>query len=725
MMSAKPSHKIPSVEEKIVKEQMQMLYQSLPYNVIFHIVGGFIVCAVLWTVADRYMLLSWWSVVLVLSLLRLATYAYYRVSAVDRNSTQFWINVYAGGAVLTGASWGYAGVSIIPHDLLSYELFVGFVIAGMAMGAVPILSAVRTVYLGFSLSAATPYIIHTFSHEGTIYMAVAVIHCLFLILMIIMSFHMHKMIRESLLLRFYNIDLVEKLQKSNDLLVDEVDAHKQTEGNLRENEQRLVALANASSEGIVLHQAGEIKEINQGVLEMTGYSIDDLLNSKVENIFSEQCRDSVLSYIKSPSSDAMEAQICAKNNVCLPIEIRAGYVPYRGEYIAFVVIRDITTYKELLKAQEMGRRKAEEADRSKTEFLAAVSHELRTPLNAVMGFTQLLQETKLTPEQEDYLNMSLQSANQLLSLINDLLDLSRIETGHFNLEVITFNLMDELSDVLSLMSIKLAESGNMINVHFDDDLPIQVTTDPTRLRQILINLLGNAIKFTTDGAIHFSVYQQDKNICFSIKDSGKGIPEDKLDFIFGKFNQIDSSISRAHGGVGLGLAICKRLVELMEGEISVESKVNEGTAFHVALPINKVLINNTKSEGNNIISDVDHKVMNILLVEDDKTNQMIATTMLKKMGHQVTVAEDGQQAIDACMNENKFEIILMDIQMPVMDGITASKQLREKGITVPIVAMTANAMTGDREMYIREGLSDYISKPIYKDILSELLAKYK
>ncbi|MFO7603533.1 MAG: ATP-binding protein, partial [Gammaproteobacteria bacterium] len=366
----------------------------------------------------------------------------------------------------------------------------------------------------------------------------------------------------------------------------------------------------------------------------------------------------------------------------------------------------------------------------KTEFLAAVSHELRTPLNAVMGFTQLLQDTPLTAEQKEYLSMTYHSGEQLLKLINDLLDLSRIESGRFDLLVQSFNLREELNSMLGVLSIKLAESGNVLRVNFAEDLPEVIEADPMRLRQVLINLLSNAIKFTEKGSIEFNVSCSAEWLTLEIKDSGKGIPEDKLEFVFGKFNQVDSSASRAHGGAGLGLAISRRLVESMGGKISVRSKLHKGTTFAVELPLHISVITEQDSETVMQVNkdpDTDQpqvQAMNILLVEDDETNQMIAVALLQQQGHQITIAEHGREAIELCQQEHAFDVILMDIQMPVMDGITATRLLREQGLGVPIIAMTANAMAGDREEYLKAGMDDYISKPIFKAALLQVLHRF-
>lgn len=700
-----------------------MLYQNLPFNCLFHVAAGFVLCAILWSQGDRQHLLAWWSVVTILSLARLGSYFLYRQQQ-ESHSSHFWNVLFGSGSFLTGLLWGAASVYLTPHEILSYELFVGFVIAGMVVGAVPVLSSVKSVYLVFAFAAELPYIAHVVQHGGDIYLAVAAIHGLFLLLILLMTTRMNNLIRESLLLRFFNMDLVGKLQN-------EVGSHQKTEGKLRENEERLSALVDATFEGIVLHRNGQIVEANRGIAEMTGYSVEELINSQVRNLVASGSWEEVSKYIKQPGKRHMEAEICRKQGSVFPVEIHAGYVPYRGEQVAYVVVRDVTYYKELVKSQSIARQKAEDADKSKTEFLAAVSHELRTPLNAVMGFTQLLQDTALTEEQEDYLAMMQHSSEQLLSLINDLLDLSRIESGHIDLQLIDFNLHEELNSIMELLSVKLVESGNIIRLDFAEDLPEIIQSDPLRLRQIILNLMGNAIKFADSGSIEFSIQKNADKLKFMVKDSGQGIPADKLEFIFGKFNQLDSSISRQHGGAGLGLAICKNLVENMGGEIGVSSEVDKGTTFWFTLPYKRAESGSSRGGGDvtdemplPVEADKSKANTEILLVEDDKTNQMIANAMLQKIGCHITIANNGQEAIEICSQANKFDLIFMDIQMPVMDGISATRKLRQHGIDTPIIAMTANAMSGDRDTYIQAGMTDYLSKPIYKEELYDLLNRY-
>ena len=510
----------PEIEQKISSDMMHMLYENLPLNIFFHLTMSLLLCAILWTSSDHRTLWFWWFGIALVSMVRMITYYYFRQQD-DSHTTRYWVGVFGTGSVAIGLLWGLAGVVLTQQAILSYELFVGFLIAGMSVGGVPVLSSVREVYIAFVTAAETPYIAHVMTFPGEIYRAVVIIHCAFIVLMLVMSKRIHSLIRTSLVLRYFNVDLVDKLQSSNGLLQGEVLSHTQTERKLRENEQRLSALVDASFEGIVLHRAGIILEANHAITEMTGYTAQELIGAEVKSLLAENSRAEVQKYIDAQVDYPVEAIARRISGEEFPVEIRMGYAPYRGENVSFVVARDITDYKQLLKTQDLARQKAEEADKLKTEFLAAVSHELRTPLNAVMGFTQLLEDTSLTKEQKDYLSMTQRSGKQLLELITDLLDLSRIESGYLDLEVIGVNLQDELNHILDLMTLKLEKSGNVINVVVAKDLPVYIKTDPLRLRQIMTNLIGNAIKFTEHGEIKFLVFAEEEWLCFIIKDTGK------------------------------------------------------------------------------------------------------------------------------------------------------------------------------------------------------------
>ncbi len=377
---------------------------------------------------------------------------------------------------------------------------------------------------------------------------------------------------------------------------------------------------------------------------------------------------------------------------------------------------------------EKSRKEAVNASRIKTDFIANVSHEIRTPMNGILGMKSLLESTPLNSEQRDYLNSIAVSAESLITIINDILDLSKIESGKFELEYIPFSLPGAVTDIVNLFRPKAAEKKIELHYELSSDIPEIIISDITRLRQIILNLIGNSLKFTPDGFISLSVrklseYGHTALLSFSVQDTGVGIPKDKLLSLFNPFSQADSSISRKFGGTGLGLAISKKLCLRMGGDISVETKEGKGSTFtftvQVRLPEeNEKKIYNTSTDKFLPVKNS----LKILLVEDNLINQKIAVKLLEKMGFNVSAkAVNGLEAIRYFQKED-FDLIIMDVQMPEMDGIQATYNIRnnfpEKNQPI-IIAMTANAMAGDREKYIDSGMDDYISKPISQKELYE------
>ena len=381
---------------------------------------------------------------------------------------------------------------------------------------------------------------------------------------------------------------------------------------------------------------------------------------------------------------------------------------------------------------------AQAASTAKSDFLANMSHEIRTPMNAVMGLASILAvSTPLTQRQTEYIQTLQLSANSLLLLINDLLDLAKIESHNIELELVPFHVPDLLGEVISMMKVSAYEKGLKLESSIGDSRTSDgfFLGDTTRIRQILLNLCSNAVKFTDSGTVSVTAACETvgddavENVVITVQDTGIGIAPDKLDTIFSKFMQADSSISRKYGGTGLGLTITKTLTELMGGTISAESKVGEGSIFKVFLPLQRTTGEVHKKDTAPVANQPDTATQpRILIVEDNAANVLVATEFLEMFGYAYDVAVSGAEAIDRLRGQTYYAAILMDVQMPGVNGHEATRRIRElekqtKRHRTPIIGMTANAMTGDRELCLNAGMDDYLAKPFNPDDLREKLHK--
>ncbi len=525
---------------------------------------------------------------------------------------------------------------------------------------------------------------------------------------------------------------------------------------LRESENRLSAIIDNSVEGILaVDEMGLIERFNKAAEGIFGYRPAEVIGKPIFELMAEphrgRYRKSMERFLQAGETDILgrgrEVTGIRKDGTAFPMWTAVAAVRLERQTVFVVTVLDISEQKaaaeelrqyreelELRVAEQTrdlrkAKESAEAANRAKSAFLAAMSHEIRTPLNTVIGLTDLTLESGLTPEQKDNLLNVRDSANHLLGIINDILDLSKIEAGHLELKSAPFDLSETLNAVLRSMETAANKKGIPLTLHISPAVPPQLIGDLTRFRQILINLLGNAVKFTESGGVHVSVVPASAggtgvggkvHLKFSITDTGIGVPEEMQTLIFEAFRQAEGSVTRKYGGTGLGLAVCKRLVESMGGGIEMESRPGEGSEFTFTLPF-QIMPPAEEPPARQAITPVEsvfafHRRLRILLAEDNPVNARMTEKYMEKMGHQTKTVETGNAVLDT-LARGTFDVILMDVEMPEMDGFETARRIRnaEAGQahrSIPIIAMTAHALTEFKEHARAAGMDDFITKPV-------------
>ena len=496
---------------------------------------------------------------------------------------------------------------------------------------------------------------------------------------------------------------------------------------LEENQHFFSEIINAQSSIIVTHKKGKLSTVNSAFY--TFFEIETL----EEFYMKHECFVSEMNIVNDDNSEEHTVESLLKefeDNIFLKVELQDNIFTlfsknliFDGEKVSVITLTNIT---EL----EAATNKAKESSKAKSNFLASMSHEIRTPMNAIVGLTDLTLDTTLTTRQRDFLSKIKLSTSSLLSIINDILDFSKIEAGKMELEYKSFKLFDLVQKVRNIFETQSRYDHINFNIFLDPKLPECVITDIIRLEQVIINLLGNAFKFTHKGSISLEILSSindNYNIIVKVKDTGIGIPPSKISTLFDSFTQVDTSTTRKYGGTGLGLSITKKIIDLMNGIIKVHSTENVGTEFEVFLKLdideNCKSLTQIYSNDNEIVEIQKYKNIKILIAEDNFINQDVIRGYLEKFDFNLTIVNDGVEALEK-FSLNKFDLIFMDINMPNMGGYEATHEIRKIDKTIPIIALSANARQDDFQHSVDAGMNKHVSKPINPILLYQVLLQY-
>ncbi|MBF0595151.1 MAG: PAS domain S-box protein [Candidatus Omnitrophica bacterium] len=529
-----------------------------------------------------------------------------------------------------------------------------------------------------------------------------------------------------------------------DFVVEDITRQKEVEQDLvRSREIFKIVFDNSAAAIMVTDEHEKIVAWNPFTEKMLEMGREELFNKPIKDIYPERewRKMRKLNIRKKGALSGISTRVIKNDSSFLDVDASISVLKDRkGKVMGSIgILRDISKQKRIQEALLQAKIAAEGANSSKSMFLAKMSHELRTPMNAVIGMLDLTLDTPLTDEQRDNLKVAKEAAGNLLGLLNDILDLSKAEAGKITIENIEISLRDVIKSVCKGLAVLAHNKGLELRYSVADDVPALVIGDPVRIRQVIINLVNNSIKFTHKGHVDVSVKQVARvdgecELQFSVSDTGIGIPPARQSALFEVFSQVDESTSRRYGGTGLGLAICKKLVEMMDGRIWIESEEGRGSQFNFVVRL-KVSANAPSvavaAAGTGVVLPSEPEQspdgvgrLRILLAEDNLMNQKIAARILEKRGWEVVTVVNGREALEV-VGKSHFDLVLMDDQMPEMSGVEAMTIIRNEekqtGLHIPIVAMTANAMAGDREKYLAQGMDGYISKPIDREALFQTI----
>ena len=519
-----------------------------------------------------------------------------------------------------------------------------------------------------------------------------------------------------------------------------------TETKLKEAAQyNQAVLDNMADAMITIDANGLIESTNIMACVMFGYTPEELIGHNISMLMPEphhSQHDSYLQEFRRTQKNRIigaprELEGRRKNASIFAISLTVTQIALAGKTTFIGMISDITQRKENEAHLRDAKEAAEVANKAKSEFLASMSHEIRTPINGVLGLAQLLDETPLDAEQHQLVKTIIASGNSLMTVLNDILDFSKMEAGKMDIELSPFEPRQLVHDIMDVMNVQAKQKGIRLTLQCAKEIPLFICSDAARIRQILFNLIGNALKFTQHGSVNISLHIVQQHLRFDIQDTGVGIALEKQPVLFQMFTQENTSTSRTFGGTGLGLAIAKRLAGLLGGEIGFESEKNVGSLFWVSLPLVAVdpsLAFEEKLAPASPRQKLANEFANcrVLLVEDNDVNRMVAGGMLKSLGMAYDVALNGIEAVEKVLSST-YNLVLMDCEMPEMDGYQSTQEIRaheqsrrsaESYRPIPIIALTANAMSHDRQRCMESGMNGFIVKPLKIDVLHAVISEH-
>lgn len=706
---------IKSLREQLRELKLDILYQNSFQSSILLIVLAVLIAS-FYRAEDvniNYTIIiykAWLPSVISVFLVKLIAAVIYKRKKYRPDNPQFWRSLFYATTVLTGISIGSSILFVSSMTDEVNKIFILLLISATCSGSVSVLATSLLSFAIFNSLALLPYIIFYIISDNSDFRIVGYLIILFLAIISITAYRINRSLGRSLSLKIENDLIIEKLTQTEDKFAKSF-------------------YSGIAPMAMIDYRTAKIIDANNSLLELLEYSREDIigktpydlnLNDKPGDLI-----DIVVEAVEKKHLFNREVTLRTVSGSIKHCFITIETFTVDNSTIVYVMLQDFTERLEYEKKLEIERERAEQAAEVKSKFLASMSHEIRTPMNSVLGMTNLALLTDNENERREYLETVKDSAEYLLTLINDILDLSKIETGKIEIDLVDTDLQDLVESVYRLMNIHAINRKLSFSTNIDKNVPQYIRTAPERLKQILINLIGNALKFTPRGSVTLNVtvtsgggftdiQEHPGFIEFTVTDTGIGIPEDKLEMIFESFTQGDSSTFRKYGGTGLGLSISRQLVKLMDGDIRVKSVPGQGSTFTFTIPL--IAGNKPDKHDMDVFTDACADVKRVLIAEDNALNRKLIEAYMNKIGHEYAVAENGEQVIDLLKNQC-FDVVLMDLEMPVMNGVEAMKRIRSgdagnDNINIIIHAMSAHVMQTTIEKCLKEGFNGYITKPV-------------